>query len=228
MVADALMAAGSTPFIQLYIATAFLSGLTFIWLRELWGRDVPLRFHMIHFFIVVWSGIMYLNFLNRSVITDFAWYFDWMVSTPLILTALGLTAMYKADEHRWDLIGSLIGLQFMLVVTGIISQSTGSTLAFWVGNALLVGVLYLLWFPLREMAHDTHETLGRKYTFLAGYITFFFILYPVVWYIGLPGPLTYLNAYETSVAFVVLPFMCKQAYGFIDLYLLRKAHVAMD
>lgn len=228
MVAEALLSAGSTPFIKLYIITALLSGLAFIWLRELWGQDIPLKFHLIHFFIVVWSGIMYLNFLSESALTGYAWYLDWMISTPLILTALGLTAMYQAEDKRYDLIGALVGLQFMLVVTGIVSQSTGQVWAYWIGNGLLVGVIYILWFPLREMATETHEALGRKYTFLAGYITFFFILYPTVWYIGLPGPIGYLSAYETSVAFVVLPFMCKQAYGFIDLYLLKQAENAMD
>jgi bacteriorhodopsin len=55
----------------------------------------------------------------------------------------------------------------------------------------------------------------------------FFALYPAVWYVGIPGPLNLLNAFETSVAFVILPFFCKQVYGFLDMYLIHRADVEM-
>lgn len=114
-----------------------------------------------------------------------------------------------------------MGLQFMLIVTGIISQESGSTYAFWVGKALLLGVLYIIWKPFREMAEETSGELGRGYRLIAGYISVLFVLYPVFWYIGSPGPLNILDSYQTSLAFIVLPVMCKQVYGFIDLYVIR-------
>lgn len=223
MVYDAIAASGSETWIQAYIATAFLSGLLYIYLSRVWWDNVPLKFPLIHFFIVVWSGIMYLNFLNESIFSDFAWYMDWLISTPLIVLALGLTALHHADETRWDLLGALMGLQFTLIVTGIISQSTGATLAYWVGNALLLGVIYLLWGPLRKIAEQGSESLATSYKTLAGYISVFFVLYPAVWYLGTPGPMEMLNDFQTSVAFVILPFFCKQVYGFLDLYMLHQA-----
>lgn len=205
--------------ISAYVLSAFASGVVFLGLRNYW-KNVPLKFNLIHFFIVTWSGLMYLNFLGNTPLTDFGWYADWMISTPLIVLALGLTAM-KDRETRWDLIGGAMGMQFMLIISGIISQESGSTYAFWIGCVLLLGVIYFIWKPFREMALDTSEKLGRIYTSLAAYISVLFVLYPAVWYIGSPGPLNVLGSNQTSTAFVVLPFLCKQLYGFMDLYLLH-------
>lgn len=226
MVYEAIAASGSTPYIMAYIATAFLSGLAYLFLGRKWD-DVPLKFPLIHFFIVTWSGIMYLNFLNGTPLSDFGWYADWMISTPLILLALGLTAMH-GRETRWDILGALMGLQFMLVVTGIISQETGVTYAYWIGNALLLGVIYILWKPLREMAMDTSDALGRSYSLIAGYISVFFLLYPTVWYLSetiYPAGPSMLGAFETSLAFVILPFFCKQVYGFLDMYIIHNTEM---
>jgi len=229
MVYDAIAASGSTPYITAYIATAFLSGLLYLFLKRTWWKNVPLKFPLIHFFIVTWSGIMYLNFLNDTALSSFGWYMDWMISTPLILLALGLTAMH-GRETRWDLLGALMGLQFMVVITGIISQETGVTYAYWIGNALLLGVFYLIWKPLKDMAEETSDVLARSYTTLAGYISAFFVLYPTVWYLSetiYPDGPAMLGAFETSVAFVILPFFCKQLYGFLDMYLIHKAEKQM-
>jgi bacteriorhodopsin len=225
MVYDIIATSGSTPYLIGYIVTALASGLLYFLLSKKWD-NVPKKFPIIHFFIVTWSGLMYLNFLNATPLSDFGWYMDWMVSTPLILLALGLTAMHNS-KTRWDLLGLLMGLQFMLVVTGIISQESGMTFAYWIGNALLLGVIYLLWGPFKQMAYETSDTLGKSYTTLASYISVFFVLYPVVWYIGIPGPLNVLNGFQTSVAFVVLPFFCKQVYGFLDIYMIHKAEEEM-
>jgi len=229
MVYEAIAASGSTPYLMAYIATAFLSGLLYLFLRKVWWTNVPLKFPIIHFFIVTWSGIMYLNFLNGTALSDFGWYMDWMISTPLILLALGLTAMH-GRETRWDLLGALMGLQFMLVITGIISQESGMTYAYWIGNALLLGVFYLVWGPLRKMAKETSDVLARSYTTLSAYISIFFVLYPTVWYLSetiYPAGPGIFGAFETSVAFVILPFFCKQAYGFLDMYLIHEAEEKM-
>lgn len=227
MVYEAIAASASLMYIEAYVATAFLSALAFLYLSRVWD-DVPLKFFLIHFFIVAWSGVMYLNFLapEATRLSNIAWYADWVVSTPLILLALGLTATYKTKDQRWDLLGALMGAQILLVITGIISQESGATYAYWVGNALLLGVIYLLWGPLREIAEDAGEALAGKYKLLAGYISVFFLLYPTVWYLGAPGPLDVLDANQTSIAFVILPFFCKQVYGFLDLYMLHQAEQA--
>jgi len=223
MVFEAIAGSGTEMYIQAYIATAFLSGLLYLYLSRVWWDNVPLKFPIVHFFIVTWSGIMYLNFLNESLFSSFAWYMDWLISTPLIVLALGMTALHHADKNHYDLLGMLMGLQFMLVVTGIISQSTGATLAYWVGNALLLGVIYLLWFPFREIAEQGSERLAKSYKTLAAYISIFFVLYPAAWYLGTPGPMEVLSDFQTSLAFVVLPFFCKQVYGFLDLYMIHHA-----
>ena len=227
MVYEAITAGGfgSQPFILGYIITAMISGLLFLYLpRKL---DVPQKFGIIHFFIVVWSGLMYTNFLNQSFLSDYAWYMDWMVSTQLILLALGLTAFHGADTKRYDLLGALLGAEFTLVVTGLLAQAQGSITPYYVGVLLLLGVVYLLAKPFREIAEESSDGLARAYKLLAGYIGIFFLSYPTVWYISsieaLPGGLNILDPTQTSIALVVLPFFCKQVYGFLDMYLIHKA-----
>jgi Bacteriorhodopsin len=227
MVYEAITAGGfgSQPFILAYIITAMISGLLFLYLpRKL---DVPQKFGIIHFFIVVWSGLMYTNFLNQSFLSDYAWYMDWMVSTPLILLALGLTAFHGADTKRYDLLGALLGAEFTLVITGLLAQAQGSITPYYVGVLLLLGVVYLLAKPFREIAEESSDGLARAYKILAGYIGIFFLSYPTVWYISgidaLPGGLNILDPTQTSIALVVLPFFCKQVYGFLDMYLIHKA-----
>ncbi len=228
MVYEAIAASGSAPYIWAYIATAFLSGLAFVYLSRVW-ENVPRRFPIVHFFIVTWSGLMYLNFVEgQTILSDYAWYVDWMISTPLIVLALALTATYKSDKNHYDLIGALMGLQFMLVVTGIISQEASAAVpyAFWIGCGLLAGVVYLLWGPFRRIAEQTSGVLAKKYKILAGYISVFFALYPAAWYLSetvYPEGPALLGAFETSLAFVILPFFCKQVYGFLDMYLIHKA-----
>lgn len=215
----------SEPWILAYIVTAMLSSLAFLYLPK--KLDVPQKFGIIHFFIVVWSGLMYTNFLNGSVLSDFAWYMDWMVSTPLILLALGLTAFHGADTRRYDLLGALLGLEFTLVITGLLAQLQGSIIPYYVGVVLLLGVIYLLAVPFRKIAEESSEGVTKAYKLLAGYIGIFFLSYPTVWYISsieaLPGGLNILGPTETSIALVVLPFFCKQVYGFLDMYLIHTA-----
>lgn len=225
MVYEAIASSGSTPYLMAYILSAFGSGLLYFVLQKKVWTDVPLKFAATHFFIVIWSGVMYLNFLNETPLSSFAWYMDWMISTPLILLALGLTAMH-GRETRWDYLGILMGLQFILVITGIISQASGASYAYWVGNVLLVGVIYMIWGPLKKMAEETSSALARSYKTLAAYITIFFVLYPIVWYLSgtiFPAGPSMLGPFQTSVAFVILPFFCKQVYGFLDMYMLQKA-----
>ncbi len=228
MVYEAIAASGSSPYIWAYIITAFLSGLAFLYLSKIWD-NVPRRFPIVHFFIVTWSGLMYLNFVEgQTLLSDFAWYVDWMVSTPLIVLALALTATYKSEKNHYDLIAALMGLQFMLIVTGVISQEAAATpaYAFWAGCLLLAGVVYLLWVPFRKIAEETSDVLAKKYKLLAGYISVFFALYPAAWYLSevvYPEGPAMLGAFETSLAFVILPFFCKQVYGFLDMYMIHKA-----
>lgn len=224
MIYEAVVGSGSELFVTAYILAAFLTGLGFIYLSTVW-QTVPKKFALIHFFIVTWSGLMYLNFIGRKTfMSDYAWYLDWMISTPLIVLALGLTATVESDQDHTKLITALLGLQFMMIVTGLISQETQqvNAYAFWVGCGLLVGVLYLLWKPIREIAYKSSEMLGTKYDVLAAYISGFFILYPAIWYLGTPGPMNTLTDFQTSVAFVILPFFCKQVFGFLDLYMIKK------
>ena len=63
MVYEAIAASGTGALTWAYIVSAFLSGLTFVYLSKIW-EHVPRRLSLAHFFIVTWSGLMYLNLVE--------------------------------------------------------------------------------------------------------------------------------------------------------------------
>lgn len=119
---EAMMGISKHSLIVFYIGVMALSALGFIIMRRKQGTQVPLYFYMIHFAIVCWSGLMYLNILFNTPLRDYAWYADWIVSTPLIVLALGLSAMYYMQEKRWDLIWAVMGFQAVTIITGVLAQ----------------------------------------------------------------------------------------------------------
>ena len=228
MVYDLVSGSGIDLLIQAYIASAVLSAFAFLYLGKKWSDRVPMRYVIMHVFIVTWSGLMYLNFLDgfETVISDYAWYMDWMISTPLIVAALGLTAYYTAESIDWSLIGALAGAQAMIPVAGLLAQSaetTAASMTFYAfGFALMLGVFYLIYVPVMNAARENSSLIYQKYKLQGLYIIVLWLSYPTVWLLGSPGPLGTLGAAETSALFVVLPFLCKQAFGFLDLYFINE------
>ena len=223
MVYQEISAAGTDIWILSYILTAFMSGAAFLHISKIYS-SIKKAIPLMHFFLVTWSGLMYVSFLFKTPISDVVWYADWVVSTPLIVGTLSLTAMHDGSV-RYDLLGLVMGLQAMVIVAGALAQAAISPLAtnvlFWISTGFLLLVFYILMKPIRNIAKQTGDDVRKRYDILLSYITLFFIAYPVIWsfsdVVGIAGGL---GAFETSLLFVILPFMCKQVYGFLDLYLL--------
>lgn len=205
-----------------YVIFLFVSGGIFLILKKMWTHLVPTIFFWIHFFIVTWSALMYLNIVYQTPLAPYTYYADWIVSTPLIMLALGLTAMY-GSTIKWDILFPLMMTQAMIIVTGVlaqVSESTDGMLAFFsIGNAFMFIIFYLVFGPLRSISSANSE-LHTKYKALSLLLVLFWISYPVVWIIGSPG-YGFISDYFSNVLFVVLPILCKPVFGFIDLYLLK-------
>lgn len=233
MVFESISVSGTQPYVIAYILTAIVSGLAFLWLGKKYEKNVPWKFPIIHFFIVMWSALMYLNFIYETPLSNYAWYMDWIISTPLIVAALTLSALYNSKKPKYYLLAAVMGLQAMLILAGALAQATptalGTQVFFWFSVMLMFGVFYLIFKPIRAEAKKTSPMLGKKFDYLGIYVIVFWLTYPTVWYfsdvVGIAGGL---GAFETSLLFVVLPFMCKQAFGFLDLYLLNKAGEEMN
>lgn len=98
-------------------------------------RGLPRIEYFIATFIPIWSGLMYLTMTLPTSsglqqgkievagqITHFARYADWIVTTPLLLLSLSLTAMHHHKSKDKTLIFSLMASQVIVIVTGLIAD----------------------------------------------------------------------------------------------------------
>lgn len=206
-----------------YVMTLFFSASYFLYLRSIWKKAVPEIFFWLHFFIVSWSALMYCNLLFDTPLKPFVWYCDWIISTPLIMLAIALTAMYPLKHVNIPLIFGIMSTQVIIISTGYLAQIAPTKIGllsfFMIGNFFMFLIFYLVYGPLMEIA-KTNKLLFSKYRSLAGLLIIFWISYPAVWIIGTPG-FGLISPFATNVLFVVLPILCKPVFGIIDLFLLR-------
>ena len=216
----------------LYVA-GMAAGVLLFWV---WSRDprgVPLYEYLIALFIPVWSGLAYTAMaLGQGQVeiagqtTYFARYIDWVVTTPLILLALGLTAMFYVprNERQVSLLAGLVGADVVMILCGLVADlSRTPELRFtWyaLGCGALVVVLWVIWGPLRGIASAHGERLARVYDRLALYLTVLWFGYPAVWLLG-PSGFGVLDQTADTLLFVVLPFFSKVVFSVIDLASLR-------
>ncbi len=220
------LATMTTQTVAVYVTVMALSAAAFLWMSKNWG-DVPKKFYLIHFFIVSWSGLMYLNILYDTSFADVAFYMDWIVSTPLIVLALGLTAYRTHDSVDWTNVGTLVGLQFVLIVAGIMAHLASSVAATWaffgVSTAFMLGVIYMIWGPMMRATKES-DVLNNEYHILGLFVIATWLTYPTIWALGSVGGagLGVLSSYQVTLGYVIMPFLCKAGFGFLDIYLLDK------
>ena len=227
MLYELIAGSGAEPFIQFYVAASLLSAFIFLYIGKRFSERIPRKFVYLHFFVAAWSGLMYMSFLPnfRTIVSDYVWYIDWGISTPLMVTALGLTAFYRSDKVEWDLIGGLAGTQAMMIVSGLLAHTAESNIAtmafFGVGLAFLIRVFYLIYSPIMTAARENSREIYSKYKILGLYIILTWMAYPTIWFLGDPG-LRILGGFGTAVAYITMHTVCKYGFGFLNLYLLHQ------
>ena len=156
-------------------------------------------------------------------------YSDWLFTTPLLLYDLGLLA--GADRTT---IGSLIGLDVLMIGTGAIATLTGSgteavsteaaRLIWWgISTGLLLVLLYLLFGSLTDQAKRLSGDAQGTFTTLRNIIVVLWLVYPVWWIIGTEGLQTVGIGVETA-GFMVLDLTAKVGFG----YILLRSHSILD
>ncbi|RSK26128.1 hypothetical protein EJF36_04125 [Bacillus sp. HMF5848] len=171
-----------------------VSGAIYFYVLSRNPKGVPRYEYVIAIFLPVWSGAAYLSialgqgFVNyNEKIVYFARYLDWVVTTPLLLLALALTAMFYRKEKDKAIIATLIGADVFMILTGLIADFSPAPQKYiWyvLGVIALVIILYTIWYPLRKIAAMSGPKLSRHYKRTALYLTAFWILYPMVWLLG--------------------------------------------
>lgn len=160
--------------------------------------------------------------------TYLARYVDWSVTTPILLAGLALLA-FPEDGRTGEVGGyltSIIVLDVMMIVTGLISSLAAPSLAKWIWYAwscvAFVGVLYLLWGPLRSLAGRRGAAFAAAYSKNLTFLTVIWFLYPIVFLVGPEG--MKLIADPASVwAFLIMDVVAKVVYAFYAAANLDKA-----
>lgn len=213
----------------IYIACMALGALLFIaWSRQ--PRGVPASEYLIATAIPVWSGLAYLAFLlGQGTVevagqtTYYARYIDWAVTTPLLLTALALTAMFRQAKKNYTLIGALIFSDLVMIGSGLVADlSTGSARTVWFlcGVVAFLIVLGLIWGPVRALATAGGADLKGVYNRSAGFLTVLWVAYPTIWALG-PSGLGVLSQPVETALFVIVPVLSKVGFSIVDLSGLR-------
>ncbi|WP_246938816.1 bacteriorhodopsin [Bacillus pinisoli] len=213
-----------------YVVVMALGALYFYLLSKK-PRGVPKYEYVIAIFIPCWSGAAYLSialgqgFLEAGErVIFFARYIDWVVTTPLLLLALALTAMFEKEKKDKALIASLMGADVVMILTGLIADfSSGIQTYIWyfIGVGSLLIIFYITWYPLRKIAKSSSAELYKHYNRSAAYLTFFWIGYPTVWILG-PSGLAILQDSIAILSFIILPIFSKVGFSILDLWGLRK------
>lgn len=222
--------------------TAFMIGFTVMSLASLaiyakGSKAPPSRHHtLLHATVPFIAATAYLAMAfgigtwvgNDGTATYFARYMDWSVTTPILLSGLVLTAFH--ERGRTGEVGgyltAIIVLDVLMILTGLISSVAQVPLAKWVwylwSCAAFLGVLYLLWVPLRAMVAERGGALSQAYGKNVTFLTVIWFLYPIIFLIG-PEGLKIISDPASVWAILVMDIVAKVVYAFYASGNLEKA-----
>jgi bacteriorhodopsin len=144
-------------------------------------------------------------------------YIDWLITTPLLLLDLALLALARPGRNV-GLIAGLIGLDVVMILTGLAAGSStsdlGTTVWFIISSAALAGVLYLLWTRLFAAARTRSQGVATTFNRLAVLTIVLWVLYPIVFLLGTEGFGGVDQGFEIFL-FLVLDLLSKVFFGFL-------------
>lgn len=218
-----------TLLLWIYVG-AMAAGALLFWRWYHDPRGVPRVEYLVAMLIPIWSGLAYTAMalgLGQTEIagqtTYWARYADWIVTTPLLVTALWMTASLEHEKKPWLLLGALVAADVIMILSGLVGDLSAGTARFaffGIGVAALVALFALVWGPLRREAHSKNDRLGAIFDKSAGLLGLLWIGYPTLWILGPSGIGALSQPVETTL-FVVLPIVSKVGWSLFDLSLLR-------
>ncbi|MGD7044854.1 bacteriorhodopsin [Jeotgalibacillus proteolyticus] len=215
-----------------YAAVMFAGAGYFIWLSRR-KTGIPSYEFLIAAIIPIWSGLAYFSIaIGQGLLQTsdktvyFARYIDWVVTTPLLLVALALTAMFYTPKKNKVLIWSLVSADVVMILTGLIADFSPSSLTYvwyFIGIGALAFILSLIWGPLLNIAKEESPALEKHYKRTAAYLTVLWVCYPAAWIIG-PSGLGLTQELTDVAIFIFLPILSKVGFSILDLNGLRALH----
>jgi len=136
-------------------------------------------------------------------------YIDWVITTPLLLMDLLLTA-----GMPWPTIAWVIFIDEVMIVTGLVGALVTSVYKwgyFAFGCAALVYIVYHLAWESRKHANKYGADVGRVFLLCGSLTSFLWILYPIAW--GLCEGGNVISPDSEAVFYGVLDFLAKPCFG---------------
>lgn len=145
-------------------------------------------------------------------------YIDWTFTTPILLAGLSMVALHE-HGRKSGFITAIIGVDVLMIAAGLLSalSTDPTTRLVWFlwSCAAFLGVLYMLWGPLREQSAAYGGKLDAVYKGNAAYLTVVWLLYPIVFAIG-PEGLGMISSPASVWAILVLDVVAKVVYGYVS------------
>ena len=152
-----------------------------------------------------------------GTVTLTARYADWAVTTPILLSGLVLTALHERREAAGFLV-AIITLDVLMILTGLISSLAVLPVVklvwFLWSSAAFLGVLYILWVPLRTISRNDGGPLNGAYVKNLTMLSIVWVLYPVVFAIG-PEGIRSLTPDASAWAILVLDVIAQVVYAVV-------------
>jgi len=144
--------------------------------------------------------------LNREVF--YARYIDWVVTTPLLLMDILLTAGLP-----WNTILFTIFLDLVMIITGLIGALVVSRYKwgfFTVGCLAMFFVFYNIVWVGRRNANALGADVGKLYLAISGLTLLLWTVYPIIW--GLAEGGNVISSDSEAVAYGILDFLAKPVF----------------
>ena len=219
----------ATESVWLWIGTALMAVGALAFLAMGWREEDPERqaFYIVTTFIPVIAALSYFAMATgfgllalevpwQEAALDIYWarYADWLFTTPLLLLDLALLA--GANRNT---IGTLIGLDVGMIVTGFVATVTttsqASRIVWWgISSGFFLALLYILVSRLSAQAATQPGDVGDLFGTLRNLTILLWTAYPIVWLIGTEG-LGLVPLYWETAAFMVLDVTAKVGFGFL-------------
>lgn len=216
--------------LQSYVILCAAALLLFIgWSRN--PKGVPQSEFRLVFVILAWSAIWHMIAALGAGRADTAdhemdWthYADWIVTAPLLLFSLVLTATHAIAEKRIGLVAVLIVPTFPMILAGPVAEAMRSTAArftiYGIGVAALALILGLIWGPLRTDAERQPAPMATHFNVVALLLSLLWLAFPLIWILGPPG-IEIVDEHTSTILFVVLSALMKVGWSIVDVGRLR-------
>lgn len=166
-----------------------------------------------------------MSFGLGTIIVDgvpIAWlrYFEWMITTPILIGGLAVLAMDKKLT-----LGAMI-LDFFMVITGftaVILPMPWKAAMFSVSSILFLALTYLMVKPFAERVKERPDVITRLFTDLRNLTIGLWLIYPMVWILSVEG-FRIISAEQSFTAFMTLDLVSKIGYAFLVLRNLEKVN----